>query len=102
MDTDRIHLRARASARAMMMPAWAAIVPDLVPTDEMPAAVALNSIAINVSRAIGPAIAGVLVAAVGAMAGLRPQRAVVHRHPRGAAAVAARAPQEHAAGGAFH
>jgi len=50
---------------AMMMPAWAAIVPDLVSTDEMPAAVALNSIAINVSRAVGPAIAGVLVAAVG-------------------------------------
>ena len=51
---------------AMMMPAWAAIVPDLVPADEMPSAIALNSIAINVSRAIGPAIAGVLVAAVGA------------------------------------
>src|SRR5258708_37224798 len=50
---------------AMMMPAWAAIVPDLVSTEEMPAAVALNSIAINVSRAAGPAIAGVLVAAVG-------------------------------------
>jgi len=50
---------------AMMMPAWAAIVPDLVPADEMPSAVALNSIAINVSRAVGPAIAGVLVAAVG-------------------------------------
>jgi MFS family permease len=51
---------------AMVMPAWAAIVPDLVPADDMPAAIALNSIAINVSRAIGPAIAGVLVAAVGA------------------------------------
>jgi predicted MFS family arabinose efflux permease/quinol monooxygenase YgiN len=51
---------------AMMMPAWSAIVPDLVSTDELPSAVALNSIAINVSRAIGPAIAGVLVAAVGA------------------------------------
>jgi MFS family permease/quinol monooxygenase YgiN len=51
---------------AMMMPAWAAIVPDLVSADEMPAAIALNSIAINVSRAIGPAIAGVLVAATGA------------------------------------
>ena len=50
---------------AMMMPAWAAIVPDLVSANDMPAAVALNSIAINVSRAIGPAIAGVLVAAVG-------------------------------------
>jgi MFS family permease/quinol monooxygenase YgiN len=51
---------------AMMMPAWAAIVPDLVPAEEMPSAIALNSIAINVSRAIGPAIAGILVAAVGA------------------------------------
>jgi MFS family permease len=50
---------------AMMLPAWAAIVPDLVPPDDMPSAIALNSLAINVSRAIGPAIAGVLVAAVG-------------------------------------
>jgi MFS family permease len=50
---------------AMMMPAWSAIVPDLVRAEELPAAVALNSVAINASRAIGPAIAGVLVAAVG-------------------------------------
>lgn len=50
---------------AIVMPAWAAIVPDLVPADELSSAIALNSIAINVSRAIGPAIAGVLVAAVG-------------------------------------
>ena len=50
---------------AMMMPAWSAIVPDLVRTEELSSAVALNSVAINVSRAIGPAIAGVLVAAVG-------------------------------------
>ena len=51
---------------AMVMPAWAAIVPELVPPEDLPSAIALNSIAINVSRAIGPAIAGVLVAAVGA------------------------------------
>jgi MFS family permease len=50
---------------AMMMPAWAAIVPDIVPAEELPSAIALNSIAVNVSRAIGPAIAGFLVAAVG-------------------------------------
>jgi MFS family permease len=50
---------------AMMMPAWAAIVPDIVPSEELPSAIALNSIAVNVSRAIGPAIAGFLVAAVG-------------------------------------
>jgi len=51
---------------ALMMPAWAAIVPELVPPEELQSAIALNSIAINVSRTIGPAIAGVLVAAVGA------------------------------------
>ena len=50
---------------ALAMPAWAAIVPDLVRSDELPAAIALNSIGINVARAIGPAIAGLLVAAVG-------------------------------------
>jgi predicted MFS family arabinose efflux permease/quinol monooxygenase YgiN len=51
---------------ALTMPAWSAIVPELVPADELPSAIALNSIGINISRAIGPAIAGVLVAAVGA------------------------------------
>jgi MFS family permease len=50
---------------AVMMPAWSAIVPELVPTHELSSAVALNSVAVNVSRAIGPAIAGLLVAAIG-------------------------------------
>ena len=50
---------------ALMLPAWAAIVPELVTVDELPSAVALNSVAINGARAVGPAIAGVLVAAVG-------------------------------------
>jgi len=51
---------------ALMMPAWSAIVPDLVKPNELTAAIALNGIAVNISRAIGPAIAGLLVAAVGA------------------------------------
>src|SRR2546425_5182687 len=55
-----------AVGTALAMPAWAAVIPELVPRDDLQSAVALNSIAINVSRAIGPAIAGVLVAAVGA------------------------------------
>ena len=50
---------------AVVMPAWAAIVPELVPARELASAVAVNSVGINVSRAVGPAIAGVLVAAVG-------------------------------------
>jgi MFS family permease len=50
---------------AMMMPAWAAIVPELVPRAELPSAIALNSMGINVARAIGPAIAGVIVSMAG-------------------------------------
>ncbi|MFN3987244.1 MAG: MFS transporter [Rhodocyclaceae bacterium] len=50
---------------AMMMPAWAAVVPELVPRAELPSAIALNSMGINVARAIGPAIAGVIVSMAG-------------------------------------
>jgi MFS family permease len=56
---------ALACGAAMMTPAWAATVPELVPREELAAAVALNSTSVNVARAIGPAIAGVLVAAAG-------------------------------------
>src|SRR5258706_15255022 len=55
-----------AVGTALAMPAWAAVIPELVPRDELQSAIALNSIAINAPRAIGPGIAGVLVAAVGA------------------------------------
>src|SRR5260370_7031603 len=47
------------------MPAWQAIVPQLVPRQHLKSAVALNSIGLNVSRAIGPALAGVIIAASG-------------------------------------
>jgi len=50
---------------AFMAPAWQAIVPALVPRDALQPAIALNSMGINISRAIGPALAGVLIAAVG-------------------------------------
>lgn len=50
---------------AMLMPAFAAMIPDLVPSTELTAAVTLNSIAFNVTRAVGPAIAGGVVAALG-------------------------------------
>jgi MFS family permease len=50
---------------AMNMPAWQAIQPELVPRREFPQAVALGSASINVGRAIGPAIGGLLVAAAG-------------------------------------
>ena len=50
---------------AMMMPAWAAVTPEIVPRAELQSAIALNSMGMNVARAIGPAIAGVIVSAVG-------------------------------------
>lgn len=50
---------------AFMAPAWQAIVPSLVSRPDLPAAVSLNSMGINISRAIGPALAGFLIVAVG-------------------------------------
>jgi MFS family permease len=52
----------------LVAPAYQSLVPDLVPRDEVPAAAALGSISINLARAIGPAIAGVLVAEIGVAA----------------------------------
>lgn len=56
---------AMGAGAAMMMPAFSALIPDLVPRAELPAAVTLNGIAFNVSRAIGPVVAGLLLAAAG-------------------------------------
>lgn len=50
---------------AFLAPAWQAIVPKLVPREELSSAIALNSMGINVSRAIGPALAGFLIVALG-------------------------------------
>jgi MFS family permease len=50
---------------AIVNPAWQAIVPQLVPRPELASAVALNSVGINVSRAIGPALGGLAIAALG-------------------------------------
>jgi MFS family permease len=46
-------------------PAWQAITPELVPAKQHASAVALNSAGYNVARAVGPAMGGVVVAAVG-------------------------------------
>lgn len=50
---------------AFVAPAWQAIVPQLVPPEQLRPAIALNSMGINIARAVGPAIAGVLIASVG-------------------------------------
>jgi MFS family permease len=52
-------------AAILGMPAWQAIVPALVPRAELSAAVALNGVGFNISRAVGPALAGLAIAALG-------------------------------------
>jgi MFS family permease len=47
-------------------PAWQAIMPELVPRAELPAAIALNSAGFNLARAVGPALGGAVVAATSA------------------------------------
>jgi MFS family permease len=51
--------------QALTAPAWQAIQPELVPREQIPAAAALTSMSMNGARAIGPAIAGVLVSLSG-------------------------------------
>ena len=53
---------------SLAAPSWHSLVPDLVPRPLVPNAVALNSVAFNVARTIGPALGGVLVATLGAAA----------------------------------
>jgi MFS family permease len=50
---------------AMRWPVFAAIVPELVPRSQLPAALALNGVAMNASRIIGPLVAGAIIAAAG-------------------------------------
>ena len=52
----------------LVAPAYQSLVPDMVPREQLPAAAALSSININLARAIGPAIAGLLVAQIGVAA----------------------------------
>jgi MFS family permease len=53
------------AAFTFYLPTQQAMINDLVPHAELPPAVALGAVAFNVSRAIGPAIAGALTAWVG-------------------------------------
>ena len=49
----------------MTTPAWQAIQPELVPREQFPAAASLRGVTVDAARAIGPPIAGLLVAAAG-------------------------------------
>jgi predicted MFS family arabinose efflux permease len=54
-----------STAAALTMPVWQAIVPQLVSRPHLQAAVTLNSVGVNVSRAVGPALSGLIIAAWG-------------------------------------
>ncbi len=59
---------ALACGAALNTSAWAATVHEIVPRGQLQAAIALNSLGINLARAVGPALAGVVVAASGPQA----------------------------------
>ncbi|MSP01907.1 MAG: MFS transporter [Acetobacteraceae bacterium] len=46
---------------ALTAPAWSAIIPELVPREDLVPAITLNGIGFNLTRAIGPALAGFLI-----------------------------------------
>ncbi len=50
---------------AMRWPVFAAIVPEVVPRSQLPAALALNGVGMNASRIVGPLVAGGLIASAG-------------------------------------
>ncbi len=50
---------------AMRWPVFAAIVPELVPRQQLPLALALNGVSMNISRIVGPLLAGAIIAGAG-------------------------------------
>jgi predicted MFS family arabinose efflux permease len=56
---------ALSAGDAFETPTWRAVLRELVPKDDLAAASALNGIEFNLARAVGPALAGVVIAAAG-------------------------------------
>ena len=50
---------------AISNPVWQAITPELVSQSDLPAAITLSAAGVNIARAIGPALGGLIVAASG-------------------------------------
>jgi MFS family permease len=53
---------------ALAVPSFQAVVPELVPRELLPSAVALSSMGVNIARAAGPALAGLVIASTGVAA----------------------------------
>lgn len=56
---------ALAAGDATESPTWRAVLPDLVSKEDLSSAVALNGIEFNLARAVGPPLAGVVIATAG-------------------------------------
>src|ERR1700736_1981263 len=56
---------ALSAGDAFETPTWRAVLPELVPKEDLPAASALNGIEFNFARAVGPALAGFVIAFAG-------------------------------------
>ena len=56
---------ALSAGDAFETPSWRSILPELVPKEDLASASALNGIEFNFARAVGPALAGVVIAAAG-------------------------------------
>ncbi len=54
------------TAQSFGGPAYSALIPTLVKTEDLPNAIALNSIQFNVARVLGPTVGGVALALLGA------------------------------------
>ncbi|WP_433365769.1 MFS transporter [Actinoplanes sp. CA-142083] len=54
--------------QALTLPSWQAVIPEVVPRDELPSASALGAVNTNLARSAGPAVAGLLVAQIGSAA----------------------------------
>ena len=54
------------AGQALTAPAWQSIIPELVPRPQLASASALGAISMNLARAVGPAVAGLLIARAGA------------------------------------
>lgn len=59
---------ALSTAWSVAAPAWASLTPGLVPREDLEAALAANSIGYNLSRAVGPALAGRMILLLGVAA----------------------------------
>jgi MFS family permease len=56
---------ALSAGDAFETPTWRALLPELVEKEDLPAAASLNGIEFNFSRAVGPGLAGIIIAATG-------------------------------------